>query len=106
MAHLSAPRVTSTVKPGAERGDDQAAAVEVEVRALCERLTTRDLGLDRSSDRQNFTDRRQGSPTETPAKSLPLSSLSNSFRRLGNLTLRKGCGAWLTLRFDGDVAMA
>ncbi len=80
--------------------------VEIEVRALCERLTTRDLGLDRSSDRQNFTDRRQGSPTETPAKSLPLSSLSNSFRRLGNLTLRKGCGAWLTLRFDGDVAMA
>src|SRR6266851_3081914 len=26
MAHLSAPRVTSTVKPGAERGDDQEAA--------------------------------------------------------------------------------
>ena len=43
---------------------------------------------------------------KTPAKSLPLSSLSNSFRRLGNLTLRKDCGAWLTLRFDGDVAMA
>jgi len=40
------------------------------------------------------------------AESMPLSSLRNSFRSLGNLALRKGCGAWLTRRFDGDVAVA
>src|SRR6266851_3859307 len=81
-------------------------AVEIERSSPRSRVVKRSQRARTSSDRQNFTDRRQGSPTETPAKSLPLSSLSNSFRRLGNLTLRKDCGAWLTLRFDGDVAMA
>ncbi len=40
------------------------------------------------------------------AESRPLSSLRNSFRSLGNLALRKDCGAWLTPRSDGDVAVA
>lgn len=60
-------------------------------------------GLDRSSDRQNSTDGRQGSPTETPAKSLPAlqpeqflseageSDLAQGLRCLANTSIRRGC---------------